>query len=407
MGKCALQTQSHYNFANKDNLKASKLVSSGQYLPRSALMKARNTVYLSVVLLIATMGLTVACNQAPNDSQISNQLQDKLKSDSGLQGKNLSVQSENGAVTLSGTVDNDTQRDAASRYAAAVPGVKQVINNLQVAPATAAVAPAPTPEPAPQETPKPAPAVRRDPPPRRHVSPKPVAEVASAGAAAGATSMAMAHQDSSPAPVQVVPSTPPPPPPPQKVTIPAGTTLAVRLVDAIDSERNQPGETFRATLNSPLAVDGEIAIPAGYDVEGHLVDVKSAGKFAGQSVVVLQLDRISVGGRSYSVQTDQYKRQGSSRGKNTAEKVGAGAAIGAIIGGLAGGGKGAGIGAAAGGGLGGGVQAATKGQQIKLPSETVLNFTLQNPLTVIPAGGPDSHRHRMDAPSADPNNPQQ
>jgi hypothetical protein len=219
--------------------------------------------------------------------------------------------------------------------------------------------------------------------------------------------MAMAHQDSSPAPVQVVPSTPAPPPPPQKVTIPAGTTLAVRLVDAIDSEKNQSGETFRATLNSPLAVEGEVAIPAGYDVEGHLVEVKSAGKFAGQSVVVLQLDRISVGGRSYSVQTDQYKRQGSSRGKNTAEKVGAGAAIGAIIGGIAGGGKGAGIGAAAGGGLGGGVQAATKGQQIKLPSETVLNFTLQNPLTVVPAGGPDSHRHRMDTPSNDPNNPQQ
>ena len=75
----ALQTQSHYNFANKDNLKASKLMSSGKSPLRSALMKARNTVYLSVVLLIATMGLTVACNQAPNDSQISNQLQDKLK----------------------------------------------------------------------------------------------------------------------------------------------------------------------------------------------------------------------------------------------------------------------------------------------------------------------------------------
>ena len=371
-------------------------------------MKARITVYLSVILLIATMGMTVACNQAPNDSQINSQLQDKLNSDSGLQAKNLSVQSEKGTVTLSGTVDNDAQRDAASRYASAVPGVKQVINNLQIAPATAAVAPPPAPAPAPQETPKPAPAVQRDPPPKRHrASPRPVSEVASAGAGADAAGMAMAHQDSAPAPVQVVPSTPPPPPPPQKVTIPAGTTLAVRLVDAIDSEKNQPGETFRATLNSPLAVDGEVAIPAGYDVEGHLVDVKSAGKFAGQSVVVLQLDRISVGGKSYSVQTDQYKRQGSSRGKNTAEKVGAGAAIGAIIGGIAGGGKGAGIGAAAGGGLGGGVQAATKGQQIKLPSETVLNFTLQNPLTVIPAQGPDSHRHKMDTPSGDSNNPQQ
>lgn len=366
-------------------------------------MKARTTAYLSVILLIATMGMTVACNQAPNDSQISSQLQDRLNSDSGLQGKQLSVQASNGSVTLSGTVDNEAQREAAARYASAIPGVKQVVNNLQVGPPAVAAQEQPTPLPA--ETPKPAPRIKQEPAPKKRRPVREVGEVAAVGGA-GSAGMVMAHQDSTAQAAPVVPATPPPPPPPQKVTIPAGTTLAVRLVDAIDSEKNQPGETFRATLNSPLAVEGEVAIPAGYDVEGHLVDVKSAGKFAGQSVVVLQLDRISVGGKSYSIQTDQYKRQGSSRGKNTAEKVGAGAAIGAIIGGIAGGGKGAGIGAAAGGGLGGGVQAATKGQQIKLPSETVLNFTLQNPLTVIPAQGSDSHRHRMDMPSSDSNSPQ-
>ncbi len=370
-------------------------------------MKARPTVYLSMILLILTMGITVACNQAPNDSQISTQVQDKLNSDSGLQGKQLSVQSEKGSVTLSGTVDNEAQRDAAARYASAIPGVKQVVNNLSIGPAAAA-APVASAEPAvtpdPVETPKPAPVRRREPEPKRRHADRQPREIADATPRASDT--AMMHQDSSPPPPAPAPAPPPPPPPPQKVTIPAGTTLAVRLVDAIDSERNQTGETFRATLNSPLAVEGEIALPAGYDVEGHLVEVKSAGKFAGQSVVTLQLDRISVAGRSYSIQTDQYKREGSSRGKNTAAKVGAGAAIGAIIGGIAGGGKGAGIGAAAGGGLGGGVQAATKGQQIKLPSETVLNFTLQNPVTVIPAQGPDSHRHKMDAPPSDPNNPQ-
>jgi hypothetical protein len=367
-------------------------------------MKARANASLLLVLLIATMGMTVACNQAPNDSQISTQLQDRLNSDSGLQGKQLSVQSSNGTVTLSGMVDNDAQREAAARYASGIPGVKQVVNNLQVGPPTvAAQGPASL---APIETSKPAPATKKVPAPKKRPAIKQAAEVAAVGAGADTAGMAMNHQDSAAPPPPAVPATPPPPPPPQKVTIPAGTTLAVRLVDSIDSEKNQPGETFRATLNSPLAVEGDVAIPAGYDVEGHIVDVKSAGKFAGQSVVVLQLDRISVGGKSYSVQTDQYKRQGSSRGKNTAEKVGAGAAIGAIIGGIAGGGKGAGIGAAAGGGLGGGVQAATKGQQIKLPSETVLNFTLQSPLTVIQAQGPDSHRHRMDTPSSDSNNPQ-
>jgi hypothetical protein len=158
------------------------------------------------------------------------------------------------------------------------------------------------------------------------------------------------------------------------------------------------GQTFHATLDSPLAVEGDVAIPSGYNVEGHVVEVKSAGKFAGQSVLTLQLDRIAVGSKYYSIQTNQYSKEGSSRGKNTAAKVGVGAGVGAVIGAIAGGGKGAAIGAAAGGGLGGGVQAATKGQQIKLPAETVLNFTLQAPLTVVPTSkGPNDGRQKLEA----------
>ena len=146
-------------------------------------------------------------------------------------------------------------------------------------------------------------------------------------------------------------------------------------------------------------------IPSGYDVTGHVVDVKSAGKFAGKSELILQLDRIAVGSKSYTISTNQYERSGSSRGKNTAAKVGTGAAIGAIIGGIAGGGKGAAIGAAAGGGVGGGVQAATKGQQIKLPSETVLNFTLQAPLTVVPAEGRNAGRPKIGRAAAGKDGP--
>jgi BON domain len=354
-------------------------------------MKAR--IVCCALLLVCL--LTAGCAKAPNDAQLASQVQDKFSQDSGLQGKQLSAQAANGVVTISGAVDNDAQRDAAARYASGIPGVKEVVNNLTVgAPAPAPVAQE-APPPPPVEQPKPAPPVKKA---VVHKKRPAATQMADAGAAAGGAGAAGAMQDHQPtSPVAPpVPATPPPPPPPQKVTIPAGTTLAVRLVDPIDSEKNQAGETFKATLNSPLSVDGEVAIPAGYDVEGHLVDVKSAGKFAGQSVVILQLDRIGVGNKSYSITTDQYKKQGSSRGKNTAEKVGAGAAIGAIIGGIAGGGKGAGIGAAAGGGLGGGIQAATKGQQIKLPSETVLTFTLQGPVTVIPAGGKDADRQKMD-----------
>ncbi len=358
-------------------------------------MKAKISLYVTGLMLLAILTVGVGCTKAPNDAELTSNIQTKLASDSGLTGKQLGVKAEGGTVTLTGTVDNDAEREAAARYAAAEPGVKQVINNLQVAPSMDTAQAAPPPAPAPVEEAKPSPSpkprrreprVRDTPPPsNNNAPPAPVASMTPS------------------APVSSVPSTPPPPPPPKKVTIPTGTTLAVRLVDSIDSETSQQGQTFHATLDSPLAVDGEVAIPSGYDVEGHLVEVKSAGKFAGQSVVALQLDRISAGGKYYSLQTDQYRRQGSSRGKNTAAKVGAGAGIGAIIGAIAGGGKGAAIGAAAGGGLGGGVQAATKGQQIKLPSETVLNFTLQAPLTVVEAKGPNRGRHRLDTSQSDSN----
>jgi hypothetical protein len=191
------------------------------------------------------------------------------------------------------------------------------------------------------------------------------------------------------------PPPPPAPPQPQKITIEQGTQMTIRLIDSIDTEKNQVGDTFHATLNAPLSAEGTEAIPAGTDVAGHIVDLKSAGKFAGQSLVVLQLDSISSNGKSYSLQTDQYRKEGSSRGKNTAEKVGGGAIIGGIIGAIAGGGKGAAIGTAAGAGVGGGAQAASKKQTIKLPSETVLNFTLQAPVTVIKPQDPNGERQKV------------
>ena len=196
-------------------------------------------------------------------------------------------------------------------------------------------------------------------------------------------------------PPAAAPAPPPPPPAPKKLIIDQGTQLTVRLVDAIDSEKNQTGDTFHATLNAPLTSDGEEAVPAGAELTGHLVDVKSASKFAGKSVVVLQIDSLTSGGRQYSLQTDQYRKETAARGKNTAEKVGGGALVGTIIGALAGGGKGAAIGAAAGAGVGGGVQAASKSQQIKLGSETVLSFTLQAPITVVQAPNADANRPKL------------
>lgn len=353
-------------------------------------------------LFVIILGSGLGCAKKPDDAKISSEIQNKFNQDSGLSSKQLSVKADAGVVTLSGSVDNDAQREAAGKQAASVAGVKTVINNLEVSNVgkPSAVAEMTPPADAPPAASAPA---DNTPPPSTTKPPKAPksskshhdsgssykrADDSAGQAPADDNSQQQAANNMTPptantATAQAPP--PPPPPPPKKFIIDQGTQLTVRLVDSIDSEKNQTGDTFHATLNAPLTSDGEEAVPAGVEVVGHLVEVKSAGKFAGQSDVVMQLDSLSFGGRTYNLQTDQYSKKGNSRGKNTAEKVGAGAAIGGIIGALAGGGKGAAIGAAAGAGVGGGVQAATKGQQIKLPSETVLNFTLQQPVTVVQA----------------------
>ena len=364
----------------------------------------RTCVYFVAFAILVGLSLTGGCAKAPTDEQVASAIQAKLNADSGLQGKQLVVQAGKGTVTLSGTVDSDAQRDAASRYAASQAGVKQVVNNLQVASGENQVpvaqnssAPPQAPDSS-EKNEKPSPSFRR-----RHASSRnhkdrdteSAPPSTSDSSPTNQTQLAAAAPAPDPAPV-----TPPPPPPPQKITIPSGAGLAVRLVDPIDSETAQPGQTFHATLNAPLTVDGEMAVPSGYKVEGHIADVQSAGKFSGQSMLVLQLDRLKVGDRYYNIQTDQYTRKASSRGKNTAEKVGGGAILGAIIGGIAGGGKGAAIGTAAGAGVGGGVQASGHSQQIKLPSETVLHFTLQASLTVMQVTkGPDADRPKLDSGS--------
>jgi len=371
----------------------------------------RNSALLFSCVLAVVLSLGLGCAKKPDDAKISSDVQSKFSQDSGLSTKQLNVQAAEGVVTISGTVDNAAQREAAGKQAASVAGVKTVINNLEVTnegkPSATTAQAMPPAIPAAQDTPPPAdnpkPAKEKKPSKHHHDSGKTQNSDANADqgqtmannqGAPPASSPDNSAAAATPADTPAV-QPPPPPPPPKKFIIDQGTQLTVRLMDPIDSEKNQTGDTFHATLNAPITSDGEEALPAGVEITGHLVSVKSAGKFAGQSEVVMQLDGITSGGRTYNLQTDQYKKTGSSRGKNTAEKVGGGAAIGAIIGALAGGGKGAAIGAAAGAGVGGGVQAATKSQQIKLPSETVLNFTLQSPITVVQAPKPDANRQKL------------
>jgi len=248
-------------------------------------------------------------------------------------------------------VRSDGVRYAAYKTALQVEGVKEVNDQMTVTVAQA--------EPAPEVTP--APVVARAPAPvRRAARPRPAAPAQQTTS----TPVAMAVT------AQPVAAATPPPPQPKVVEIPAGTTVSVRMIDSIDSETDRTGQIFRASLDAPVVVEDEIVVPAGTDVYVKLADARSAGRMTGRSELRLELVRMQFQGKSYTLASDEYEQVGTSRGKRTAGMVGGGAVIGAAIG--------AGVGAAS----GGGIQAATKGKQIQIPSETKIDFRLIAPVTV-------------------------
>jgi hypothetical protein len=169
-----------------------------------------------------------------------------------------------------------------------------------------------------------------------------------------------------------------------EVTIPAGETLLVRMIDGVDSSKNHVGDVFHASLETDLTVGNTIVARKGADVYGRLAEAKEAGHMSGSSELQLELTRMVIDGRDYPVVSSDYSLKGKGRGSDTAKKVGGGAVAGAIIGAIAGGGKGAAIGSGVGSAAGAGVQVFTRGQQVKVPSETLLEFRLQQPATVAP-----------------------
>jgi len=345
-------------------------------------MRTKGPVYVTLLLALG-LALSVGCSHKPErtDAQVASDVQTRIYSDSGIQSRQISVQAGNGVVTLSGDVNSDAERTAAANDAGGIDGVKTVINNLQVQQAQAPAQQQPVQTPTEKNTP-----VARN----RHHS-KPAAEPDNSADMQANNSPPVMQEAP---PQQAVPPPPAPPPPPQKVTIPAGTQLSVRLNDSLDSEKNQVGDTFHGSLSTPIVIDGETVIPSGADVVGRVANVQSAGRFAGSSLLTLELTSLSVNGKTYNIQTNQWSRQGKGEGKSTATKIGVGTAAGAVLGGLIGGGKGAAIGAASGAGAGTGVAAAKKGQQIKLAPEAVLNFQIVNALTVTPQGTNDRNSGR-------------
>jgi len=178
--------------------------------------------------------------------------------------------------------------------------------------------------------------------------------------------------------------TAPPPEDKSKILVPAGTRIMVRMIDSVDSETNRVGDRFRASLETNLEQDGYILARRGTEVYGELTNVQGAGRLAGHAELRLELTGMRIHDNLVPLVTGDYESVGKGRGGNTAKKAVGGAALGAIIGALAGGGRGAAIGAGAGAAAGTTVNIITKGEKVRVPSETVLEFRLDAPLRLRP-----------------------
>jgi hypothetical protein len=164
--------------------------------------------------------------------------------------------------------------------------------------------------------------------------------------------------------------------------VPADTTISVVLDQSISTKTATPGQAFSATVQSPIEVDGKVAIPKGAHASGIVKDAKAAGRFKGGATLSLTLSSITVGNRDYNVQTTAPSEASKGKGKRTAAMVGGGAGGGALIGGLAGGGKGALIGGLIGAAAGTGGAGLTGNRDIVLGAETPLTFQLVDPLEI-------------------------
>jgi hypothetical protein len=273
---------------------------------------------------------------------------------------------------------------------------KSQIASLKTMTLTAAPAPAPAAE-------APPPAAAAVPPPAA-VEPTPLAPEPAPAAASKATptggskaaatkpKSAARHAEESPgtpapgaaaAPHEVKESAPPPPEPVfRELTIPAGTTLSATLGTSLASDTSQVEDAVRATLKSPISVEGFELLPAGAAVIGHVTSAQPSGRVKGRASIGFRFNTVSLHGAPEHISTETIIHEAAATKGKDATKIGVGAGVGAVIGGIAGGGDGAAKGAAIGGGAGTAAVLATKGDEVRLAAGTPLSIRLTAPLNI-------------------------
>lgn len=366
---------------------------------------------LVFALTVAAVVSGIGCAKGLSDAGLAQNIKAQISADRQLKNSSLNVSVSQGVATLSGDVSDDSARLEAYKLAAQTAGVKKVDDEMSTVPSArpqatdipqaAPSAAAATPVPASEQPKSGRKSKQRDEvaknsdasPPAPDSSNAPDSTDQSAAATPAETppppadATQPANDDSAAPPA--APTSPvvsadaaPAVPEPKDIEVPAGTTIRVRMIDPVNSSVNKTGEVFHASLEYPLVVDNQPVVPKGADVYIRLTRASSAGSVSGRSELHLELVKLDYAGRSYALVSSTSSVVGGSKAKKTATSVGAGAVIGSIIGAIAGGGRGAAIGAGVGAAGGGVYAASTRGEQVKVPAETLLDFKLEQPATI-------------------------
>jgi len=359
---------------------------------------------------------------ARTDGQIEMDVVQALDASNALKNDLITAATIQGAVTLSGTVATDADKQLAGAIAGKVSGVTKVNNNLKVG------NPANDPNAATDlndnSAPPPADDQAGNNPPPSYQPPEGQAQTPAQPQQPGYGQQPPSYPQQSqnyppqqPGYGQQPPPYPqqqpgygyPPPPPGYRqpyqqpgygqqpyqqpgpsfsfsnspLTVPQGTVLQVRTNDNVSSKKAQAGTPIDFTVIRDVTVNGYLAIPRGATVHGVIAEVKHAGQLTGSPELALQMNAISIDGHDYPVESDLFKVKGPSKTGRTVGNTIGGALIGALIGGAAGGGSGAAIGAVAGGGAGT-VASAASNPQAWIPAEALVTFRLVSPVTVDP-----------------------
>jgi len=361
--------------------------------------------WASVFVLCAVTALAQDTGAAAPSSGARTDASEALKNDL------ITAATIQGQVTLSGTVSTQASKDLAASIAGHVNGVSKVNNNLKVGnpqdaqDASQYAAPAPDADTQAMndnaQQPAPPPSIAQEPPAQQPQQP------------AYPQQQPQYPQQQQPyPPPQQYPGYPPPPsarpqygyapPPPapgqayeyaqRPVTLPAGTLLQVRTAQAIDTKKAVEGTPVQFTVIRDVTLGGVLAIPRGATVNGVVTEVRHAGQLSGSSELALSLTSLDLGGQSYPLASDQFKVKGPDKTGRTVGNALGGALLGAIIGGAVGRGGGAAIGAGAGAVAGTAASAATPGPNVWIPSEALVVFHLQSPVTVAPVSAQEAAR---------------